>query len=69
MGLSHSSLVFKKYDGTSDGSGSGEISIPLAKLTPRDDNLTLEFNTAGRGGSDLESTNLPSCGIVEEHKK
>ena len=53
MGLSHSSLVFKKYDGTSDGSGSGEISIPLAKLTPRDDNLTLEFNAAGRGGSDL----------------
>ena len=55
-------LLSKKYDGTSDGSGSGEISIPLAKLTPRDDSLTLELNAAGSGGSDWESINVPSCG-------
>ena len=55
-------LLSKKYDGTSDGSGSGEISIPLAKLTPRDDSLTLELNAAGSGGSDWKSINVPSCG-------
>ena len=62
MGLSHSSLVFKKYDGTSDGSGSGEISKSLYINAP------YKFVLYGSpSGADVDFTT--SCGNPQDKKK
>jgi hypothetical protein len=58
-------LLSKKYDGTSDGSGSGEFSISL----PTSSELMLELNAAGSGGDAMTVLTPPSCGIVEKNKK
>ncbi len=58
-------LLSKKYDGTSDGSGSGEFSISL----PTSSEVTVSLNAAGNGGGAMTLFSPPSCGIVEKHKK
>jgi hypothetical protein len=57
-------LITKMYDGTSDGSGSGEFSLSL----PTSSKLTLVLNAAGSGGGAMAFFS-PSCGVSEEHKK
>lgn len=63
-GDQHFPLLSKKYDGTSDGSGSGEFLLSL----PTSSKLILELNAAGSGGGARTGFSL-SCVIVEEHKK
>ena len=58
-------LLSKKYDGTSDGSGSGEFSVSL----PTSSEVMVELNAAGSGGDATTFFSPSSCGIVEKHKK
>jgi hypothetical protein len=58
-------LLSKKYDGTSDGSGSGEFSISL----PTSSEVMVELNAAGSGGDATTLFSPSACGIVEKNKK
>jgi hypothetical protein len=62
-------LVFKEYQGTSDGSGSGDISLPLKDLPSTEGpNIQFELNAAGSGGNALAIFPV-TCVPLQEHKK
>ena len=60
-------FVIKEYQGTSDGSGSGNISLPLKDLpSPTGPNIEFELNAAGSGGDG--STIFPvTCVSKDNH--